>query len=250
MRFDILGPLRVTDARPVPVTGKRRRILLLALLAHANSTVANTELVDWLWPRRPPRSARATLHAYVSTLRRVVEPQRAPRRPCRRLLTSPGGYLLRVEPDELDAERFERLVSAARPALDAGEAPAAYQWATEALALWRGPALADGAHLDAARGEITRLEELRLAAVTVRIEAALAQRRYPEVVPELTQLVARYPLHERFCELLMLALSGCGRRADALAVYRRARTVLARELNVGPGQALRHAEAAIMSGEL
>jgi DNA-binding SARP family transcriptional activator len=250
MRFDILGPLRVTDARPVAVTGKRRRVLLLALLAHPNSTVANSELVDWLWPRRPPRSARSTLHAYVSTLRRVVEPHRQPRRPCRRLLTSPGGYLLHVEPDELDAAHFERLVSAARPALDGGDAPLAYELTTEALALWRGPALADGAHLDAARGEITRLEELRLAAVTVRTEAALAQRRYVDVVPELTQLVARYPLNERFCELLMVALSGCGRRADALAVYRRARTVLARELNVRPGRGLRHAEAAILSGDL
>src|SRR6266498_457847 len=117
MQFDILGPLRVIDTAPVPVTGKRRRILLVALLAHANSTVANAELVDWLWPRRPPRSARATLHAYVSTLRRVVEPQRAPRRPCRRLLTEANGYLLRVELDELDVMRFERLVASARSAL-------------------------------------------------------------------------------------------------------------------------------------
>src|SRR6266545_388742 len=226
MQFDILGPLRVIDTAPVPVTGKRRRILLVALLAHANSTVANAELVDWLWPRRPPRSARATLHAYVSTLRRVVEPQRAPRRPCRRLLTEANGYLLRVELDELDVMRFERLVASARSAL------------------------ADGAHVEAARGEITRLEELRLTALTVRIEAALALRRHLEVVPELTRLVVRHPLHERFYVLLMIALSGSGRRADALAVYKRARNVLARELNVTPGRALRLTEAAILAGEL
>src|SRR6266545_4738066 len=226
MQFDILGPLRVIDTAPVPVTGKRRRILLVALLAHANSTVANAELVDWLWPRRPPRSARATLHAYVSTLRRVVEPQRAPRRPCRRLLTEANGYLLRVELDELDVMRFERLVASARSALG------------------------DGAHVEAARGEITRLEELRLTALTVRIEAALALRRHLEVVPELTRLVVRHPLHERFYVLLMIALSGSGRRADALAVYKRARNVLARELNVTPGRALRLTEAAILAGEL
>ncbi len=250
MQFDILGPLRVIDTAPVPVTGKRRRILLVALLAHANSTVANAELVDWLWPRRPPRSARATLHAYVSTLRRVVEPQRAPRRPCRRLLTEANGYLLRVELDELDVMRFERLVASARSALGAEDARRAYDLATEALALWRGPALADGAHVEAARGEITRLEELRLTALTVRIEAALALRRHLEVVPELTRLVVRHPLHERFYVLLMIALSGSGRRADALAVYKRARNVLARELNVTPGRALRLTEAAILAGEL
>src|SRR5215470_6563139 len=106
MQFEILGPLRVADAGPVKVTGQRRRILVVALLAHANSAVANTELVDWLWPRYPPPSAQATLHVYVSTLRRALEPHRKPWQPATRLLTHPTGYLMRVADDELDALRF------------------------------------------------------------------------------------------------------------------------------------------------
>ena len=157
---------------------------------------------------------------------------------------------LRVEADELDALCFEELVAAAKPALDAGDAARAYQFATDALALWRGPPLADGAHVEAARAAITRLEELRLTAVTVRIKASLALGRHGDVVPELTRLVATHPLHEPFYVLLMTALFRCGRRADALAVYKRARTVLAREVQVAPGPDLRRTEAAILAGEL
>jgi len=250
MKFEILGPLRVTDAGPVKVTGQRRRILLVALLAHANTCVANAELVDWLWPRRPPRSAHATLHVYISTLRRVLEPRREPWQPGKRLVTHPTGYVVHVEPDELDSLRFEQLVVAAQPALETGDASRAHRLASDALALWRGPGLADAAAVEAARGEITRLEELRLTAVTVRIKASLALGRHGDVVPELTRLVATHPLHEPFYVLLMTALFRCGRRADALAVYKRARTVLAREVQVAPSPDLRRTEAAILAGEL
>ncbi len=251
MQFEILGPLRLTDAAgPVPLNGQRRRILLLALLAHANAVVSIDELVDWLWPHRPPRSALTTLYAHISGLRRILEPQRSAWRRSGRLLTHPPGYVLRVEPDELDALRFERLVLTAKPMLDAGDAEHAHQQLTEALGLWRGAALADGAYVDAARSEIARLEELRLTAATLRVEASFALRRHLEMVPELTRLVAKHPLHERFYVQLMVALSRSGRRADALAVYRRARAVLARELSVGPGRALRCAEAAILAGEV
>jgi DNA-binding SARP family transcriptional activator len=252
MQFEILGPLRVIDAHSgtVKVTGQRRRILLVALLAHPNSAVATADLVDWLWPRQPPRSAQATLQAHVSALRRVLEPARAPWQPGERLLTHPTGYQLRVEADELDALRFERLVAAAKPALDTGALLGGYRLATEALALWHGPALADAADVDAARGVITRLEELYLTAATVRFEACLAMGRHLEAVPELTRLVATHPLHEPFYVLLMIALSRSNRRAEALAVYRRARRVLAREVRVEPGRALRRAEAALLSGEL
>src|SRR6266542_3295208 len=241
MQFEILGPLRLTDAAgPVPLNGQRRRILLLALLAHANAVVSIDELVDWLWPHRPPRSALTTLYAHISGLRRILEPQRSAWRRSGRLLTHPPGYVL----------RFERLVLTAKPMLDAGDAEHAHQQLTEALGLWRGAALADGAYVDAARSEIARLEELRLTAATLRVEASFALRRHLEMVPELTRLVAKHPLHERFYVQLMVALSRSGRRADALAVYRRARAVLARELSVGPGRALRCAEAAILAGEV
>jgi DNA-binding SARP family transcriptional activator len=251
MQFEILGPLRLTNAAgPVPVNGQRRRILLLALLSHANRVVSTEELVDWLWPHRPPRSALTTLHAHVSGLRRVLDPQRSAWRRSGRLVTHAPGYVLLVDPDELDALRFERLVLAAKPLLDAGDAERAHQQLTEALALWRGAALADCAYVDAARSEIARLEELRLTAATLSVEASFALRRHLEMVPELTRLVAKHPLHERFYVQLMEALSRCGRRAEALAVYRRAHAVLARELSVAPGRALRCAQAAILAGEV
>jgi DNA-binding SARP family transcriptional activator len=115
--------------------------------------------------------------------------------------------------------------------------------------MWRGAALSDATHVDAASAEIARLGELRLSAVTLRVEANLALRRYHEIVPELTHMVAKHPLDERFYVQLMIALSRSGRRADALAVYKRAHSVLARELRVAPGPALRRTEAAILAGE-
>ncbi len=249
MLFEILGPLRVTGARPVRFAGGQHRILLIALLARPNDIVGIRDLVDWLWPRRPPRSAHSTLHGYVSGVRQVLEPEHGPRHRDARLITHPTGYQLCVEADELDALCFERLVALAKPALDRRDLERAFELTSEALGLWRGGALADVAHIDAAQGSITRLEELRLTAITVRLEASLALRRYLEVVPELSGLIASYPLHERFYALLMVALSRCGRRADALAIYRRAHVVLARELHVEPGPVLRQARAAILAGD-
>src|SRR2546423_9586410 len=162
MQFEILGPLRVTDAEfgIVKLNGQRRRILLIALLSHPNAAVPTPDLIDWLWPSRPPRTAHATLHAHVSALRRALEPQRSPWRPATRLLTQQTGYHLHVERDELDSIRLESLVGTAKPALDGGDAETAHRLSTEALGLWRGAALVDAAHVAAARSEITRLEEL------------------------------------------------------------------------------------------
>jgi SARP family transcriptional regulator, regulator of embCAB operon len=250
MQFHILGPLRVFDGdEPVPLPGPRRRALLIALLANANTVVPTNKLVDWLWQCDPPRSALTTLHAHLSNLRRTLEPHRERWTPSSRLITQSPGYLIRVEPGELDVMRFERLVAEGTRALGGGDMERARAVLTEALALWRGPALSDVAHLDAARGEIARLSEFRLTAATLRIEADLALRRHLEVVPELTGLIAAHPLHERFYVQLMVALTRSGRRADALAVYLRARSVLAEELAVAPGPALRCAQAAILADE-
>jgi len=250
MRFEALGPLRVYDGDgPIRLLGQRRRTLLLALLANVNAVVPTKDLAEWLWGCDPPRSALPTLHAHLSNLRRTLEPQRKPWQPSQRLITQWPGYVLRVEPDEVDILCFERLVAEGAGALSAGEPENARRVLNEALTLWRGAALCDVAHLDAGRAVIARLNELRLTAATLRIEADLALRRHFEVVPELTSLVATHPLHERFYAQLMLALTRSGRRADALAVYRRARSVLAKELAVAPGHALRSAEAAIRADE-
>src|SRR2546429_6105885 len=106
MQFEILGPLRVTDAGPITVLGQRRRILVVALLARPNAVVGSGELVDWLWPRRPPRSARATLHGYICAVRRVLEPQRPPRPPSTRPVPHPTGAQLRADAGELGTMRL------------------------------------------------------------------------------------------------------------------------------------------------
>jgi len=251
MRFDILGSLRVSGGNgPIQLTGVRRRVLLLALLTHHGRVVPNHELVDWLWPGQPPRSALTTLHTHVSILRSTLDPDRPPWRQSGRLITQAPGYLLRVATEEVDALRFENLVSDGKQMLDAGVPLAARTLLADALVLWRGAALADAAHVEAAQGEIARLEELRLTATTLRIEADLALGRHLDVIPELTRLVATHPLHERFYAQLMVALSRSDRRGDALATYRRARAILARELDVSPGRALRRVEAAILAGEI
>lgn len=250
MQFDVLGPVRVScGGRPVPLQGCRMRVLLVALIAHANAVVNTAELVDWLWPDDPPASALVSLRAHVSKLRASLDPDRCRWSRDDRLRTQPPGYVLRVGPDEVDTARFERMLTRAQHALRAGAAEPARTLLDQALRLWRGPALTDAAHVEAARGEIARLEELRLTARTLRVEVDLALGRHDDALPELRRLVADHPLHERFYALLMVALHRGGRRADALTVYRRAGVVLAEELSVTPGPVLRRAEAAIRADD-
>lgn len=163
------------------------------------------------------------------------------------LLTRPPGYLLRVPSAELDALRFEELLRGSRHALERDEPETARPLLRAALDLWRGDALAEVTMLDAAQAEIRRLEELRLVANVLRIEADLAIGRHLDVVPELTHLLVAHPLHEQLYALLMLALCRCGRRADALAVFGQARDVLRREMSLEPGPALRRMEAAVLT---
>lgn len=235
MDFRILGPLEVLDGgRTLPLGGKRQRALLALLLLHANEVVASERLIDKLWGERPPSSAVNTLQAYVSRLRKPLGAQRLVRRP--------SGYVLHVEPDELDRFRFERLLEEAR----ASEPVAARELLREALALWRGPALADVAYEEFAQIEIRRLEELRVDALERRIEADLSLEAHAAVVPELEALVAEHPLRERLHEQLILALYRSGRQAEALAGYRRARLVLVEELGIEPGPELQELQRAIL----
>jgi DNA-binding SARP family transcriptional activator len=246
MRFGILGPLQVHGGgAPVPLTGAKRRVLLIALLAQANRLVSVDQLADWIWPERRPASAVGTIQAHISTLRRDLEPDRPRLAPPRLLLTRPTGYLIRLEVEQLDVLSFERLAASGAQTLRQGRPAAASDQLRQALALWRGAPLAEAAGADIAQGEIARLEELRLTALMLRVEADLALGRHLELVPELSRLVLRHPLHERFYGQLMIALSAIGRRADALDVYRRAREILARELAIGPGPGLREVEALI-----
>jgi YVTN family beta-propeller protein len=226
MEFRILGPLEVVDdGRPVSIRRGKEQALLAYLLLHANEVVPSGRLIDVLWDERPPPTASKILQNAVSHLRKQLGDGR--------LLTRDPGYILRVEKDELDAQRFEQLAQEGR-----GE---------EALALWRGPALLnlrDERFADDAR---RRLEEQRLAVLEDRIERDLAAGRHPELVAELEQLVEENPLRERLHGQLMRALYGTGRQGDALDVYRRARRTLSEELGLEPGPQLQELERKILN---
>jgi WD40 repeat protein/DNA-binding SARP family transcriptional activator len=248
MEFRILGPLEVLDEeqRRVRLPGPKTRALLAELLINANQVVSVDRLVEAVWGEDAPDTAAKTLQTYVLQVRKAVEPGRAPGTTGEILLTRGSGYLLAVQPKQVDAFRFERLVEEGRDALSASEPERAAAALAAGLALWRGPALADVAGGSLAQPEAIRLEELRLAALEDRIEADLAVGRR-ELVGELEQLVARHPLRERLWGQLMVALYRSGRQADALRVFQRARAVLIEELGIDPGPELRRLEAAVLA---
>jgi len=241
MDFRILGPLEIAadSGAAVPVGGGKEAALLAILLLHANEPVSISRLVDLLWDGTAPATAPKILQNAVSRLRRGIGDDR--------LVTRGRGYQLRVEPGELDLDRFRRRLDEGRRFLGVGEAERASRVFGEALDLWSGPPLADFAGEPFARGEVERLEELRLGALTERIEAELAVGRHAEALTELEALVARNPLDERLRAQLMLALYRCGRQADALHAYQDARRALVDELGIEPGRALRGMEHAILN---
>jgi DNA-binding SARP family transcriptional activator len=236
--FRILGPLEVLlDGRPVELVGQRQRALLVALLVHHGQVVSTERLVDLLWGEQPPKTATTSLQNAVSQIRRelgadLVE-TRAP------------GYTLAVEPEAIDAVRFETLLGQAR------SSPAAERASLlrSALALWRGPALADLAGEEFTQGEIRRLEELRFDALEERIAADIELGLHREVIGELETLAARTPLRERVCALRMLALYRSGRQAEALQAFRETRSAFVAELGIEPGAELQDLHAQILRQE-
>jgi predicted ATPase/DNA-binding SARP family transcriptional activator len=244
LEFGVLGPVQaVRDGRELGLGGPKQRAVLALLLVEAGRAVPADYLVGALWRGAPPRGAAGTLRAYMSRLRGSLGSDVV-------LAARGGGYALEVEPDRLDAGRFERLVGAGRDALGRGEAAIAAGRFAEALALWRGRALADVAEVEPLALEAARLEELRLVAVEGRAEADLELGLAAEVAGELERLVAEYPLRERLWRLLVLALYRAERQADALAAYHRARQMLAGELGIEPGEELRRLEEAVLRQEV
>src|SRR5829696_4672695 len=215
MDFRLLGPLEVLrDQVPVPIAAGKQRALLAILLLNANRTVARDRIVDELWGDDAPDSAQKMVQIHVSQVRKAL--------PESRLHTRHPGYVIEVGDDELDLARFERAVADGGRALAQGDPANATERLREALALWRGAALAEFSE-PFARHEGARLEELRLAAVELRIEAELALGRPRDVVGELETLIAQHPLRERHRSQHMLALYRTGRHAEALSSCRRAR---------------------------
>ncbi|MEZ0074763.1 BTAD domain-containing putative transcriptional regulator [Planotetraspora sp. GP83] len=256
MRFGILGTTRAwhDDGSEVSIGGATRRALLALLLVRPGEVVTADRLVHDLYGEQAPSGAGHALQSQVSRLRQVLK-HHAP------IELAPGGYRLGVDPGDVDAHRFERLADAGRHALRNGRPGEAAALLHEALALWRGPALADAAsgparpgHAGAGDGEsvqaeVVRLEERRLAALEDRIEADLQLGEHRAVVPELRESAGRHPLRERLRGLLMRALQADGRQAEALVVFEETRRLLADELGADPSAELAEIHQALLRGD-
>jgi DNA-binding SARP family transcriptional activator len=235
LEFRILGPLEVAaDGEPLQLSGQKQRALLALLLLDVNRVVSTDRIVDALWGEEPPRTAATSLQNFVSQLRKLLGSDV--------LVTKPPGYQLRIEPEQLDLERFTRLVEESRAEPPAERAAKLRR----ALALWRGPPLADLGFEAFAQQEIGRLEELRLAALEDRVEAELEAGRHSDLVGELEAFADEHPLRERLRSQLMLALYRSGRQAEALQIYHDTRRVLVDELGIEPSPSLQQLHGSIL----
>jgi DNA-binding SARP family transcriptional activator/DNA-binding beta-propeller fold protein YncE len=239
VEFRILGPLEIVNGPGLPLDAPKLRALLGVLLLHPNEVVSSQRLIDELWGERQPATAPKLIQTYVSQLRRGLGPNV--------IATRAPGYVLQLDERALDVERFRRLVADARRLAAGGQEERARQIYRRALALWRGPPLADISFESFARNEVERLEEERLSAVVDLVDCELALGHHAELVPELETLVREQPVRERLRALLMVALYRSGRQADALAVYQDARRTLVEELGLEPGHELQDLERAILT---
>src|SRR5918992_2115710 len=237
MEIRVLGPVEVElGGRPLKLGGPKQRAVLSLLALNANFTVSIDRLIEGLWDKEQPASAAKMVQLYVSQLRRLLAEDRGSE-----IVTHGRGYELRLDPEAVDAARFERLIAEASGA-HGGKGEAAHA----ALALWRGPPLADLVDEPFAAGEARRLEELHLTALELAIECDLEAGRHRELIGRLESLVLEHPLRERLHGLRMLALYRAGRQAEALESYRTARRVLVEEIGLEPGPELRKLEQAIL----
>ena len=241
LEFRILGPLEVVGPDgPMQLGGPKQRATLAILLLNANRVVSIDRLADELYAGRAPVTAATQVHRQISELRKLLGEEA-------RLETRTPGYVLHVGGEQLDLRRFERLTEEAGQALARGEAERAFELQREALALWRGPALADLEREPFAQVATGRLEEILLVALEQRVDAELALGRHRELVGELDELATQHPLHEPFAQRLMLALYRSGRQGDALEVYRRTRATLSDGFGIEPGRELHELERAILN---
>ncbi|TKK87986.1 ATPase [Herbidospora galbida] len=248
VRVHVLGSIGAEVAgRTVEIGTTLHRAVMARLVCAQGHIVSTDRFIDDLWKGQPPPKALGALQVYVSNLRRILEPGRAPRAAANVLVSAPPGYRLRLDPDDVDAWRFPRLVDTAAGLLARGMAADALDTVEEALSLWTGEAYAEFADQEWAVPEVVHLQELRTVAVEYRAEACLALGRHAEAVPELERHVTVNPLRENAVRLLALSYYRAGRQGDALAVLRRTRELLVEQLGVDPGAALRSLEADILA---
>ena len=246
MRFRILGPLEVQTADCwVPIGAAKWRAVLARLLLSWGQIVSTDTLIYELWGDNPPARAPNLVSIYVLRLRRFIGDHDG-----RVLKTRSPGYQLVLGRDDLDTQRFGILMSDGREALTVGDPRRAAGVLADSLALWRGKALADIPLSTFIEAEAERLDELRFATLELRIEADIACGRHRDVVPELRRLLADQQLREELWLLLMRALDGAGRRAEALGVYDQARQVISGELGVDPGRTMQQLFRELLTADL
>jgi DNA-binding NarL/FixJ family response regulator/DNA-binding SARP family transcriptional activator len=245
VEFRILGPLEVVeDGNPLALGTVKERLVLAVLLLHPNEFVSRERLIDDLWGEAPPPTAQKAVNVYLSKLRKAltgsgIDP----------IMTAPGGYLLKVDPERLDSSRMQILAGAGREFMAEGELEKAAERFREALLLWRGPTLA-GLQLESrGRDEVAQLDELHLTLQMDRIDCDIALGREEEAVRDLNLLVREHPLRERLRGQQMLALYRSGRQAEALEAYADARKTLVDDLGIEPSEALQRLQQAILRQE-
>ncbi len=249
----VLGPLTAdVNGRSVrPTAGKPRQILALLAL-HAGKVVPAATLIEELWAQRPPRSVRTTLQTYILQLRRLIDDALAADGvgvAKEVLVTEFNGYLLDVPRDAVDVHGYERYAAAGQTALESGDCESASRLLGKALAVWRGPALADVRAGSALGVEAVRLEESRVTVLERRIDADLRLGRHHALLSELSVLTAQHPMHENLCAHHMIALFRSGRRWQALEAFTCLRTALVAELGVEPSARLQQLQRAVLNSD-
>jgi DNA-binding SARP family transcriptional activator len=246
--FKILGPLEVMDGSQThtPTPPKIRSVLALLLL-RANRIVTVDSLIEELWGPDPPRSAVTTVQTYIYHLRRLFAAEHLDPPGQQLIVTKPTGYTISVAPEQIDAVVFEGMLERGREEMEEGRFQEAGQLLHEALAMWKGAALADVPQGDLLQAHAIHLEELRINAIELRIRADIKLGRHRALVAELRSLVRTHPLNEWFHGQLIATLSRCGRRGEALQAYQTVRGVLSDELGVDPSPELQNLQQRVLS---